>query len=147
MHHAHSHSAPAELDVRVLLANAAKSAPGSPKAASAITRLDTPFAIGQDKPDPSAAMARLDVESEASPEEAVVRNLSQLLHIVSGELSAPHEAGTPRGLEAAAMSAADREAIGHLARTLGSQDKLEPSPDHTISNPLRAPKLSRISNS
>ena len=149
MHHAHSHSAPAELDVRVLLANAAKSAPGSPKAASAATKLDSPFAtdedvkLGKDQQDPSATTAQLDVPSDASPEAAVVRNLSQLLHIVSGELSGHHEAGTPWGLEAAAMSAADREAIGHLARTMGSQDKLEASPDHASSNSSSAPRPPR----
>ena len=149
MHHAHSHSAPAELDVRVLLANAAKSAPGSPKAASAAFKLDSPFAtdkdvkLGKDQQDRSAAMAQLDAPSDASPEAAVVRNLSQLLHIVSGELSGDHEAGTPRGLEAAAMSAADREAIGHLARTMGSQDKLMASPDHASSSTLSAPHLPR----
>ena len=149
MHHAHSHSAPAELDVRVLLANAAKSAPGSPKAASAAIKLDSPFAtdeddkLGEDQQDPTATMAQLDAPSDAFPEAAVVRNLSQLLHIVSGELGGHHEAGTPRGLEAAAMSAADREAIGHLARTMGSQDKLEASPDHASSNPLSAPRLPR----
>ena len=152
MHHAHSHSAPAELDVRVLLANAAKSAPGSPKAASSAIKLDSPFAtdedvkLGKDQQDPSATVAQLAAPSDASPEAAVVRNLSQLLHIVSGELSGDHVAGTPRGLEAAAMSAADREAIGHLARTMGSQDKLEASPDHASSNPSSAPALPKCSS-
>ena len=151
MHHAHSHSAPAELDVRVLLANAAKSAPGSPKAASSAIKLDSPFAtdevvkLRKDQQDPPATVAQLDAPSDASPEAAVVRNLSQLLHIVSGELSGDHVAGTPRGLEAAAMSAADREAIGHLARTMGSQDKLEASPDHASSNPPSGPALPRSS--
>ena len=43
-HHSHSQSAPAELDVRVLLANAARSAPGSPKAAVPASKADSPFA-------------------------------------------------------------------------------------------------------
>ena len=115
-HHSHSQSAPAELDVRVLLANAARSAPGSPFAGDEQGKL----AIDKE----SQADASADAAKGESPEAAVLDNLNQLLRIVSGELSAERSVGTPIGSEAAAMSAADREAIGHLARGLGSQTNL-----------------------
>ena len=149
-HHSHSHSAPAELDVRVLLANAARSAPGSPKAVGGLQKQDTPFAAsgeggpGQAIDGIAAASAQHETE-RVSPAVAVVENLSQLLRIVSGELSAEQAAGTPKVLEAAAMSAADREAIGHLAKSIGSRPGPEHSPERASSAPLTAPPLSRTS--
>ena len=127
-HHSHSQSEPAELDVRVLLANAARSAPGSPKAAVPVSKADSPFASDEQSKLASDKERLADASGDAptgeTPEAAVVENLNQLLRIVSGELSAERSAGTPMGSEAAAMSAADREAIGHLARGLGSQTNL-----------------------
>ena len=127
-HHSHSQSEPAELDVRVLLANAARSAPGSPKAAAPVSKADSPFARDEQSKLASDKERLADASAEApkgeTPEAAVVENLNQLLRIVSGELSAERSVGTPVGSEAAAMSAADRDAIGHLARGLGSQTNL-----------------------
>ena len=151
MHHSHSRSAPAELDVRVLLANAARSAPGSPKAAGGGEKQDTPFAGAvQGDPEsaqdgPAASSALHDASKGVSPAVAVVENLNQLLRIVSGELSAERAAGTPKGLEVAAMSAADREAIGHLAKSIESRPGPEQSPERAFSAPLTAPPLSRTS--
>ena len=150
-HHSHSHSAPAELDVRVLLANAAKSAPGSPKAAAGAQKPDTPFAEGgQGGPEralnvPAAVSTEEDTTKKVSPAVAVVENLNQLLRIVSGELNAERAAGTPKGPEAAAMSAADREAIGHLANSISLGPGPEQSPERTFSAPLTASPLSRTS--
>ena len=149
--HSHSHSAPAELDVRVLLANAARSAPGSPKAAGGAQKPDTPFAGAvqgalQGAQDSTAAASTQQHASKGvSPAVAVVENLNQLLRIVSGELNAERAAGTPKGPEAAAMSAADREAIGHLANSVNPGPGPDQSPERTLSAPLNAPPLSRTS--
>ena len=150
-HHSHSHSAPAELDVRVLLANAARSAPASPKAAGGGQQQGTPFAgavqggseSAQDSP--AGASTQHDTSKGVSPAVAVVENLNQLLRIVSGELSAERAAETPKGPEVAAMSAADREAIGHLAKCIESGPGPEQSPERAFSAPLTASPLSRTS--
>lgn len=149
-HHSHSHSAPAELDVRVLLANAARSAPGSPKAVGGLQKQDNPFAgsrgVAPERTDDGTAAASAQHDTErVSPAVAVVENLSQLLRIVSGELSGEQAVGTPKVMEAAAMSAADREAIGHLAKSIDSRAAPEQSPERTFSAPLTAPPLSRMS--
>ncbi len=150
-HHSHSHSAPAELDVRVLLANAAKSAPGSPKAATGSSKLGTPSAqdgqgnLKSAQDHPMANSAERDAATGDSPAVAVVENLNHLLRIFSGELSAERTSGTPKGLEAAAMSAADREAIGNLAKSLGSRGDLQQDLKHAFTASLTAPQLSRTS--
>lgn len=155
--HSHGHSAPAELDVRVLLANAARSAPSSPKAekTAAAPKQASPFAEDGDGT-PEREQERLSIieaqrstqEDEAS-EAAAVENLTQLLSIVSSELSADRAAASPKCLEAAAMSAADRETMGALARSIGSGLNLQgqgQGPERAHCAPLTAqPLTSRAS--
>ena len=149
-HHSHSHSAPAELDVRVLLANAAKSAPGSPKAGTEFSKPGTPSAqdgqgnLKSVQDNPMANSAEHDAATGDSPAVAV-ENLVHLLRVFSSELSAEHASRPPKGLEAAAMSAADREAIGNLAKCLGSRGDLQQGLKHASSAPLTGPRLSRTS--
>ena len=137
--------------MRVLLANAAKSAPGSPKAAVGAPKADSPFAeagrgVLQSAQDSSAtAGSQQHASKPVSPAVAVVENLNQLLRIVSGELNGERAGGTPKGAEAAAMSAADREAIGHLGNSIDPGSGPEQSPERTFSAPLTAPPLSRTS--